>query len=185
MKKSKPKKLQSGPRRRSAGDVAGLLGRALAEAAGQPEAAATLAAKTTGPAGDDQCDIFYVIGRPKDGPLVTSCSAEASPDFDPFWKGLSEYAWVEIKWWCGDHGYDVAQTWKKVRPDCFDIGSDGVLRPVRDPEAYDAVRKRGKRSDRRFAFLDRALPDVTLLRLLRQRLEEVFGIRLAGGLKFG
>lgn len=102
MKKNPRKRLlpRGGPNRLSPAETARL-------AAGRPGDARKILANIQLPDDHDGVDLFFVVGRPKDGPLVTSCGGPATPEFKPSWDSACEYAWVEIKGWCGDHGRDV------------------------------------------------------------------------------
>lgn len=174
--KQKTAKKRLVPKSLPARETAEALLTALARASGEPPPALDNFVENDP---RDEGDVFYVVG-----PIVTSSTAKLEKDFTQAWNGICEYAWVETKWWCDDRKKRVAAAWKRVRPDFFHIGEDGVLRPVRDQNAWATVIRKRHRAARQLAFLDRALADDVLLASLTARIELVCEAKLPHELRF-
>ncbi|HVO30747.1 MAG TPA: hypothetical protein VMV18_08425, partial [bacterium] len=163
------------PRATTAREAAALVVDALLRTAGadSQEVAAKAMENFQENADEEYADVFYVVGTPDGGCLVTSGGSLMFESPEQFWEAVDEYACVELHWWCGDRKLDGKAAVDAMKPGLFRIGRDGVLSPLRR-EDYPALRAARDARDRRLAYLDRSRPDAELLDRLAKRVKEIF-----------
>ncbi len=126
---------------------------------------------------NEQADLF-VIFFVRGELWVRSCEMALTSDWRTFWSRVSEWAFVEIGWYCNDHGIDskgMTEIVNAIKPDVYHLMlSSGVLWPL-DEQCYEQVKASTDRRDRQFAFLMKGMDEYRVDQALRLRIAEVHG----------
>jgi hypothetical protein len=163
---------------------------ALSNAAGDDALAEQALAKfqeSTDPGAD-----FFVVLPVRSELLVRSSGVFMQPTLREFWDFISEWAFVELQWWCDDNGIPDepptarAAIFNAVKPGLFAIDmTSGALTRVETDGRYQPIRGHADPLKRQFVFIDTEVAPGKLLAALEVRIREIHGEALQAPLTLG
>jgi hypothetical protein len=160
---------------------------ALSNAVGDDALAAQALAKfqeSTDPGAD-----FFVVLPVRDALLVRSSGVYMQATLREFWDFISEWAFVELQWWCDDNGIPEdpptarAGLFNAIKPGLFAVDlASGALTRIETDHPYQLLRSQADPFARQFAFIDTATPPEVILPALEARIREIHGEALRASL---
>src|SRR5688572_154772 len=125
---------------------------------------------------------FFIVLHAKDVLLVKSGERVLEETFGKFWIGISEWAWVELHWWCDDQKIPKDPCAERdvivnaVKPALFALDmKSGIMEKIESESSYKRIRNNRARLGRQFFFIDTTIPSDRIFPLLEERIREVHG----------
>jgi hypothetical protein len=116
---------------------------------------------------DSYADLWIVFCRTDGGrPYVASTHILLEPTLSSFRKSVLEWASVDLGWWCETH--ELVPWTKDIRAGiCRLDPNTGVVSPVVEEPAYQAMKNDASRKNRQFVLLDANPPFESAITPLR------------------